>query len=236
MPRQSPTNHASNGNVGDIELSNNDNTYYIIALRKNKTKYWKSTMIINRQITKKFSSSAIHNISITEPYRFSGSSLFSINLSVNDLFFNVLEKKPQYINTNYGNAYIFGKYFKNGWVYAGTHMNDFAQTSIISTNNFNKDDIKNFENEAAWDKILKIKKRDDRKHLKSIQKIISDKIIFLGETYGRDTLIDVYIHYDIKNDIDSLIIDNNCIFSMLLTPLKNNKYKIFNYRDIIQSL
>lgn len=133
-------------------------------------------------------------------HRFTG----GIGLAVTTQFCEThLKSRPICVkaeNTD-GNAYIFGKTFDyKEYVYAGSHYNDFANTSVVDYTDL-QEPVK-----TGW--ILDIDNFDyDTPEYNKLAKSKDSRILFMGETVGGDVGASVYVHLDANNDIDSIIID-----------------------------
>lgn len=143
-----------------------------------------------------------------------------VMLKVTDTFLKTLKRSPKTIIKRPNNAYIFGKKYKlTDYVKVGSHDNDAGSTGILLYDGLNKYKLDEIKNSPLWDDTYHISKKykkalswTDKKALKKIQMVLSDKILFVGETSGGDVGADIYIHKT-RGNIDSLIIDVNCLFN-----------------------
>jgi len=163
-------------------------------------------------------------IIFTEPYTLSdrekkqvGSKEFHFLVGrkifkVNSQFYKVLTRKPKISKCRgMGNAYIFGKRYPLGeYKKIGSHGNDGAQTGFVDLEKWLNNQTKS--DHDIWSKSYKPKwDWDDRVALKKVQQVYPE-MIFVGQTVGGDVGADLYAHYDRKKEIDSLIIENYCLF------------------------
>lgn len=215
-PRNSPKQNAAEIPLGTIMKGDDDNIY-VTKGRSNGTKFWKKTILGDKNLPKTWpGSNNVIRVGEIISKAFA-SSKYSVTLNVDDEFLEVLQKKPIYKKSNIGNAYIFGNFAKDDWIYVGEHVNDAAQTGIILSMvpkkfYFPKQDVDKINKSKSWNTIYeKVSyKWGDRKSLISTQTQISPQILFLGETVGGDIGAKVYIHITNKK-IDGLIIDNNYV-------------------------
>jgi len=176
-----------------------------------------------------------HKILFTEPATFNSSRYFGkqnkvsneISLKVTDKFYNMLLNKPKngicrkdmHFRFGNGNAYFFGskKFPLDQYKFLGGHGNDVAQTGLIdeelmaqnmidlgSDNSYENIWLKSYGKSTnySW---------DNKSSLKKIRKIFPE-VLFVGNTKGGDVGAHLYAHYDKDNNIDGLIIENNCVF------------------------
>jgi hypothetical protein len=218
--RKSPDEHAANTELYTIAVGS-DNFLYICEERKNKTKYWKKTRVLDTPVPNiegkyiiaigELSSTIILN------------DMFSTYLNTTPEFLEILSRKPKYLDNGRHNAYLFGKYFDQ-YYQVGRHGNDYYQTGIINMTDFSKKDKKEKSKDVyysaeitkimdykLWHNIYWPKKNtkykwEERKLLPLVQSEISDKILFVGGTYHLNG-VNIYAHLNTKNEIDSLIID-----------------------------
>jgi hypothetical protein len=138
------------------------------------------------------------------------------DFEVTEAFYDILCTKPKYIKRDNGNAYIFGKiYDGTEYIYIGRHKNDVAQTGLIDITNMAKQDLEKIQCcYNIWLQIYKKYKLDWNEYqaLEEVKMKISDKILFIGITLGGDVGANIFAHYNSNNEIDGLIIDNNCLF------------------------
>jgi hypothetical protein len=142
-----------------------------------------------------------------------------VNLKLSYKFYKILRNKPKYIKYEDSNTYVFGHLFTteesidNKYYIAGTHYNDSGQTGIVYTTKISDDEIETIGDSDLWEEIydgFNIP-YDDYSLLSLVQKKISPRIFFVGETVGGDVGATVLVHFNKNNEIDSLIIDN-CVF------------------------
>lgn len=142
-----------------------------------------------------------------------------VMLKVTDGFLRTLKRSPKTIIKQLNNAYIFGKKYKlTDYVKAGSHTNDAAATGILLYDGLNKYKLDEIKSSPLWDDAYHLSKKykkalswADKKALKKVQTALSDKILFVGETLSGDVGANVYIHKT-RGNVDSLIIDANCLF------------------------
>lgn len=212
-PRPSPTIHASSQPVG-TRLPGSDGFVYVVQERKDKTKFWRKTIVLASKMPK---ISGQNKIAIGEVSSSIIDSGFSVQLKIMPSFLEVLRKKPKYITNNQSNAYIFGHMHTSGYYIAGSHGNDVAQTGILDMQKITKDELTSIQDYNKWLKIFMPSKKEfhdwaERPLLKQVQKDISPRIIFVGTTVGGDVGANVLVHLNNKKEIDGLIIDNEVFF------------------------
>lgn len=215
--RPSPSKHASDEKVGTISKGN-DGHLYIVSERANSIKYWRPLRIFDDKLPK---ITGNNKIIVTEPSAFDGyiSARTGCVLRVTDEFIEVLRKKPKYVTSASGNAYIFGTFYKSKWYYCGSHGNDVAQTGIIALPFKYCPKIQGksrAEIYKIWLQLYGYTKKthnrwDDRATIKNVRSEISPNILFVGETNGGDVGASVFAHIT-RGKIDALVIDNDCIF------------------------
>ena len=161
-----------------------------------------------------------HRIYFCEPYTTKRDYLKSRKsiFKVNEKFYQTLLKKPKYVMKNDGNAYIFGPKFPlKDYQFLTGHGNDGAQTGLLDYDLW----MKSPEEQASsdlWHKLYLQKgltRWDTRKNLLKMREKFPE-ILFVGETLGGDVGADMWIHRDKKGEIDSLIIENHCMFKNLI--------------------
>lgn len=211
--RKSPQQHAGDYEEGVLKIGE-DKHYYIVTGRIDGSKYWRKTILGHnkyKQIKSK------NKIKIGELF----SDVLTRNYFVTDAFLKVLHNQPMKKMWKWGNAYIYGNYAKDNWIYVGCHGNDMGTTGIaLDTGDFQKISNalseyiiknKNYPNDNQWDNV---------NYLKNIKKNVSDNILFLGATYGGDVGAEIYVHLDKSRNIDGLILDNNCIINRVNFDIK----------------
>ncbi len=131
-------------------------------------------------------------------------------------FYEVLKKPPHKYESDDGNAYIFGKiYTSDKYELIGGFNNDAASCSLFDITNISKKEITKIEKYKYEEDEYLDQYYDDLnnpKFLEILQNEISPRILFIGETIGGDVGADVYVHYNAKRQIDSLMIDNSYFF------------------------
>ncbi len=151
--------------------------------------------------------------------------MFSITIKITEEFLKVLKKKPSFHSSKLHNAYVFGKLYPLGsYKFIGEFGNDVGQCGIVDTTCMIKEEVHNIENYDD-EKIFRIMKAngakyknvyniewDDPLFLKIMQKEVSPKILFIGQTFGGDVGGNIYVHYNDKKQVDSLIIDSHHFF------------------------
>ena len=203
----------------------NNGKLWIVKKRSNGSHYWaplakssvkkssvKKSSIKNKKRKIYFGEITAHRS--MEKSTFEGSNF----INVSNKMLKLLSKKPKYINCDYGNSYIFGtRYPLKSYKKILSHYNDVAQTGLIDVTDITEDEKNTIRDSKLWNKVYcpsrqKCKPWDYRPYLITIRKEISPRILFVGETYGGDVGADLYIHFNSKKEIDSLIIENNCLF------------------------
>jgi len=122
--------------------------------------------------------------------------MYTNSIVITDIFLKILEKGPEIQTCEFGNAYIFGNLYKNGWVKINKYNNNRKQLCIMSM-----DDIKTNT------------KSDFNLYQKSItQPKNSQQILFIENIETTKSNINLYIHRNTKQIVDGIILDNGCIF------------------------
>ena len=108
-----------------------------------------------------------------------------------------------------GNAYVFGPLLDlNGYTLIASHGNDAASTGFVDLDIFNQSngtfDTDVFEQFFVGD-------WDDRDALRQLQQTLPS-VLWLGNTDLGDVGAELYAHYDKNGEIDSLIVDSDCLF------------------------
>lgn len=159
----------------------------------------------------------LHNIIFAEPYTLTPAEVRKIRpIGINDRMYNIIKLGPQAYTTHRGrkcegNAYVFGPLLDvDEYTKIASHGNDGAQTGFVDldinlTTNNSLDDIDQWE--RAYPNLM----WDNPVALRRIQQELPE-ILFVGETVGGDVGATLYAHYDVNGEIDSLIIENSCIF------------------------
>ncbi|MCS5711997.1 hypothetical protein [Candidatus Berkiella aquae] len=222
---------ARNEEVGVVRKGKN-NKKWIVKLRNNGSKYWAlhSNGVASENIkiplmksqTKSKHNKNIYTIRFCEPFtkgivencEWYG----SFDFKVDDSFYKVLTKNPSSFRIEgddlEGNGYIFGSLFPlSEYKLLAQHSNDVAATGLVDVSNITKQELELIPENKEYYRIVDLihKKKqydrfDDRNLLKVIQEKISDKIIFVGETFAGDIGANLYVHYKEKKQIDGLII------------------------------
>lgn len=210
--RPSPSAHASEQNIGTL-MKGNDGNMYIVKERTNGSKYWMKTKLAGDQKYKKpVGNNKIIFNSFNLSYNYKKNNKI---INVTDSFLEVLKKKPKNIIKSDGKAYVFGKLFDSQYYLVDKYFPNGDALIINATKLTNKDidKINNFDNVincfSPDGKIKNMVKWDNRNALKKVQTLMSDKILFIGDIHDNAFH---YCHFNSKNEIDSLIIDNNCLF------------------------
>lgn len=167
------------------------------------------------------------------------------NIWVTPKFIKILRRPPRIatcdpgIDAGWHNAYVFGKLFSSNYYYIGGHGNDLAQTGIVQLTGLTEDDIDKFSRNQhidgrkrrydPWDVVYKDINYDwdNVNALKQIRKSVSDNILFVGTTAGGDVGADIFAHFDKSGNIDSIIINNGCLFSFLNKGWAVDKHGVF---------
>jgi hypothetical protein len=135
-----------------------------------------------------------------------------IVINVTDKFLKKLSKPPKCYQVSFGNACFFGKKFKKDYIMIAGVVNDGSMMGLLNITNMTYSDISSIRNHTqnpVWYKG----KWSDPKVLKKIREEVCDKILFITETHGGDVGMNIYIHLDKNNEIDSLVMDNNTLFN-----------------------
>lgn len=160
----------------------------------------------------------MNTIRFCEPYTAASSKTNKYDFHVTNNFLRTLKRKPKYIKCDRGNAYIFGKRYKiNDYIFLGEIGNDGGQCGLVDITEANKKELVDITQTEKWLEIFMPTKRkfikwDDRTALQKVQKNISERILFVGETFGGDVGAALFGHFDQNNNLNSIIIDVFCIF------------------------
>ena len=210
--RSSPSQHASEQKIGTL-MKGNDGNMYIVKERSDKSKYWMKTRLAGDQKYKKpVGNNKIIFNSFNLFYNYKKNNKI---INITDSFLEILKKKPKYITKPDGNAYVFGKLYDSQYYLVDKYLPNGDALIIDATKLTNKDidKINNFDNVihcfSPDGKIKNMVKWDNRTALKKVQTLISNKILFIGDIHDNAYH---YCHFNSNNEIDSLIIDNNCLF------------------------
>ena len=163
---------------------------------------------------KKQTDGKYRTIRFCEPYTcVTTTTVYETDIQVTNDFISVLKNKPKCITEKDGNAYIFGERHAHGkYALIASHGNDIGQTGLVDLTDITENDIENINDAKAWNWAYPKFDWDDRKALKELQKT-ADRILFVGQTVGGDVGAKLYVHRDKSGDIDSMVIDNNCLFT-----------------------
>lgn len=213
--RPSPSVHASEQKIGTC-MKGNDGNIYVIKERVDGTKYWMKTRLsAQKKPTKIVGKNKIifNTFELSYNYKKNNSVI-----NITESFLEILNKKPKYIVKDKGNAYVFGKLFDSGYYLIDKHGTS-GDALIIDVTKFTNKDV---EKVSDFTKVIqcfspdnKIKTMvswDNRKSLKKVQSNMTDKILFIGDIKFGNGKAYYYCHFNSKNEIDSLIIDNECLF------------------------
>lgn len=159
----------------------------------------------------------LHNIIFTEPMMAVYADLPRMRpIGVNDRMYNSILLGPvPYTQSRgrpcEGNAYVFGPLLDiNAYTEIAEHGNDAGSTGFIDYDLARqaKEDISG----AEWKTVYNGFKTnwDDRNALEKLRQRHKE-ILWVGETVGGDVGAKLYAHYDKNGEIDSLIVDNNCL-------------------------
>ena len=202
----------------DLTKKGNDGQIYKSVANLKGVYQWK---LRNTKTT--VSATGMHRIFITEPYterkyKRDNKKSFIYHkhvLNVTQKFYEILLKKPKYVVCDRGNSYIFGPKFPiKDYIYVTGHGNDGAQTGLLDYDKW----LAHPEDQSysdLWHRLYLTKGKmlpwDNRAALKKMQAAFPE-IIFVGETRGGDVGADLFVHRNKRGEIDSLIIENECLF------------------------
>ena len=126
-----------------------------------------------------------------------------IDLCITEQFLERLRtQRPVYLS----GAYVFGSMYPlKQYQCVGSHGNDGAQTGILLLLPKKTVDPR-LNNPKLWKKILGRYEYDYNRPtlLDDLQRQMSDKILFIGETRGGDVGASIFIHRDQNRSIDSI--------------------------------
>lgn len=247
--RKSPSAHASDLKIGTVKVGN-DKSKWIVAERKNGSHHWIEYSKEIQQDIKAYLIKPPEYINYKpqgDRFKIAWGEIFYINtriegkgagfvgggeFTVNGDFYKKLQNKPILCEDTKGfrNAYIFGKQRPlSSYKSIGGHGNDAASTSLIDVTGLTFQEIKML---SDYNKILKCYMKnkkllslDNRDSLEKLRKTISNRILFMGSTYGGDIGADYFAHFDSDHQMDGLIIDVFCLFtdsSLKYVPRKIN--------------
>lgn len=153
------------------------------------------------------SSKKLHHIIFCEPQSYDGSTGWKdLIFAVNDEMYQLILNGPTESLEHNGDstAYIFGPRFPlKEYRFAFGHGNDVAATGFIDA-----DLVGGWTEDAERNnKLLKLE-RDDREALLEFRKTYPF-LIWLGETYGGDVGVDLFVHRNEQEEIDGIMVDNN---------------------------
>ena len=152
-----------------------------------------------------------YRISFCEP----GMGIDPSGFRVNKEFYKELQKYPITRECSAGNAFIFGHSFPlKEYKKEKEMVNDGAMTGLIDITNITQEEENRIDNNSRlWLKIMEDHDyKEDKNFLQDVQNKISKRILFAGRTKGGDVGAYLYVHRDSRDEIDGLIIENNCIF------------------------
>jgi hypothetical protein len=236
--RKSPSTHAADLKIGTVKLGN-DRSKWIVTERKDGSHQWVEYSKEIQQEIKAYMNKPPEYIIYKpqgERFKIAWGEIFYINMRtegkgtglvgggefiVNENFYKQLQSKPILCENTKGsrNAYIFGKLYPlSTYKRIGGHGNDGASTSLIDVTKLTFQEKKML---SDYKKILKcyshnnkiVNNLDNRESLEKLQKTVSNRILFMGSTYGGDVGADYFAHFDISRQMDSLIIDTYCLFT-----------------------
>lgn len=162
----------------------------------------------------------VHNIVFLEAVDAEPRDIYRAKpIAINGRMYNFIREGP--ISRNQfqgrpceGNSYVFGPLLDlDGYTLIGHHGNDAANTGFIDLDKVNQVNGSINTNFDDRDRIYRAVNYnwDDRDALRQLQQI-RPFVLWLGETKGGDVGANLYAHYDKNGEIDSLIVDNNCLF------------------------
>lgn len=169
-----------------------------------------------------------HRLLFLEPLTFHPSELIRWGqqyrpITVNDQMYRQIlsgHKSIESRNRNgcEGNAYVFGELFNpEEYTLIGGHGNDAAGTGLIDYDQVlrlvaNRPPAEVSRVDRQWREVLEENNTDDWEGVINNVRREFPEILFLGNTDGGDVGADLYAHRDQNGEIDSLIIENDCIF------------------------
>jgi hypothetical protein len=110
------------------------------------------------------------------------------------------------------NAYLFGKLYPfNRYKKICTHENDVAQTGLIDITGITGDELKKLDNYNLWTESFDLNLRkfvswNSQPHVNKARRIISERILFCGDTDHGDVGATLLVHRMPDGAIDSIII------------------------------
>ena len=159
----------------------------------------------------------LHNIVFTEPITAPPDDIRRMRpIGINDRMYNFILQGPvPYTQAKgrpcVGNAFVFGPLLDiNAYTEIAEHGNDAGSTGFIDF------DLARQKKEAIpegdWELLYNNYKTDwdDRNALEELRKR-NPEVLWIGETVGGDVGAKLYAHYDKNGEIDSLIVENNCL-------------------------
>ncbi len=164
----------------------------------------------------------LHSLLVLEPSTFSGqiprgkkTPSNTVLISLTDRMYNQVSRPQEYQTFRgkkcQGNAFVFGPLLDpTQYAKVGSYTTTLGQTGLLDYDRWltNRRPL----NIADWNRTYPRHNWNDERGLKEIQKIFPE-VMWLGEILGNRASIDVYAHYDRHGDVDSLVIENRCIFA-----------------------
>ena len=221
--RKGPEKSATLYKIGTKKIGN-DGNIWIIAENKNSVKRWTLFRKPSKKSLKETNTN--YTIRFCEPTVYVGTKRRrqDQDFVVTPQFYKILNTKPVSIDERTpnivceGNGYIFGKlYPQNQYVKIGSMANDAGQVGLIDITNVKQKELDDMK--TIHDKLFSGSPSIfDRygpnwfnSEILAFAKSISPRILFIGDTVGGDVGANLWAHFSNK-EIDSLIVDNSCMF------------------------
>lgn len=159
----------------------------------------------------------LHNIVFMEPMMATLEDIRRMRpIGINDRMYNFILQGPvPYTQAKgrpcVGNAFVFGPLLDiNAYTEIAEHGNDAGSTGFIDYDLARQ--AKEEISDAEWKTLYNDFKTgwDDRRALEKLRQR-HPEILWIGETVGGDVGARLYAHYDKNGEIDSLIVENNCL-------------------------
>jgi hypothetical protein len=163
------------------------------------------------------SKSKIYAIDFCEP----GHVLITKKININQSMFDLISKGPTLkFEKGDRNAYLFGKKFSlPQYKKVAEHRYNEGRTGLLNVTGISRDEKeKKLIEYEKWHKIFRkyYYDYDNRNLLNDLRRKISDRILFIGKTFALNSkppILSFYAHFNKKNEINSIIIDNHFFFN-----------------------
>jgi hypothetical protein len=148
----------------------------------------------------------MRTIRFCEPLTMMDYPYFNYDFIVNESMYNKIKERVYEAGPfqDYDCVWMCGT--RNTVTKVGTHGNDIAMTGLVDITDMTDAELKALKEKIndMWNTL-----NDDLEISEKVQHInkhLTDRLLFMGETPAGDVGADIFVHYDNKKEIDTFII------------------------------